>query len=173
MFEAERSSPIINMFIIKSSYDEQISIQNSLENVRKFFEDTKNFVETMIGIESIKAISEKLNRWTIRVDFPVIGAIKQEFLVEKTEDSPEFIEWSPAAGEKQNFLRYSADFLVNSANETTVRLFQMVELRREKASQLHFLAGMAGEALISKEMSNHIGKMLNNFLQTAKTKLEN
>lgn len=160
------------MFIIKSTYDEKISINNSLENVRKFFNDTKNFVETMVGVESIRALSDTLNRWTIRVDFPIIGAIKQEFLVEKTEDSPETIEWSPAKGESQNLLRYSADFLSEEVNKTTVRLLQMVELRREKASQLHFLAGMAGEAVISKEMSNHIGKMLNVFMQTAKTRLE-
>lgn len=161
------------MFIIKSSYDEKTSIKNSLENVRKFFADTEHFVELMLGVESIKTLSDVLNRWTIRVDFPIIGAIKQEFLVEKTEDSMEILEWSPAKGEKQNLLRFSANFQPDGENETTVRLLQMVELRREKASQLHFLAGMAGEAMISKEMSNHIGKMLDNFLQTAKIKLEN
>lgn len=160
------------MFTIKSNYDEQISIKNTLEKVRAFFTDTKHFVELMIGVESIIALSDTLNRWTIRVDFPIIGAIKQEFLVEKTEDSEEILEWSPAQNEKQNFLRYSADFQPVSENETLVRLMQMVELRREKASQLHFLAGMAGEAAISKEMGNHIGKMLDVFLQTAKTRLE-
>lgn len=160
------------MFIIKSSYDERISIKNSLDNVRRFFSETKHFVELMVGIESIKAVSDTLHRWTIRVDFPVIGAIKQEFLVEKTEDSEEIVEWSPAKGEKQNFLRYSADFQPDGENKTMVRLFQMVELRREKASQLHFLAGVAGEAIISKEMSNHISRMLNSFLKTAKIRLE-
>lgn len=160
------------MFTIKSSYDKKISIKNTLENVRRFFSDSKGFVELMIGVESIKALSDTSNRWTIRVDFPIIGAIKQEFLVEKTEDSTEILEWSPAPGETQNMLRFSADFQPTGENETLVRLLQMIELRREKASQLHFLAGLAGETAISKEMSSHIGKMLDNFLQTAKTKLE-
>ena len=126
----------------------------------------------MIGVESIIALSDTLHRWTIRVDFPIIGTIKQEFLVERTEDSEETIEWTPAQNEAQNLLKYSADFQPISENETMVRLMQMVELRREKASQLHFLAGMAGEAAISKEMGSHIGKMLDIFLQTAKTRLE-
>lgn len=160
------------MFTIKSNYDEKISIKNTLENVRAFFAESRHFVELMIGVESIIALSDTLNRWTIRVDFPIIGAIKQEFLVEKTEDSEELLEWTPAQSEKQNFLRYSADFQPFSENETIVRLRQMVELRREKASQLHFLAGMAGESAISKEMGSHIGKMLDNFMQTAKTRLE-
>lgn len=160
------------MFIVKSRFEEQIEIGNTLENVRDFFSDPKNFVTLMSGVESIKAMSDTLNRWIIRVDFPVIGTIKQEFLVEKTADSDEFIEWMPAKTEKQNFLRFSADYLVKNANKTVVRLLQMVELRRERATQLHLLAAVAGEAIINQEMTKHISKMLNNFLQQAKSKLE-
>ena len=160
------------MFVIKSRFEDQIEIESTLENVRDFFSDPKNFVTLMSSVESIKSLSDTLNRWIIRVDFPVLGTIKQEFLVEKTADTDEFIEWIPAKIEKQNFLRFSADYLVKGANKTVVRLLQMVELRREKATQLHFLALVANESIISQEMSKHIGKMLNNFLQQAKTKLE-
>jgi carbon monoxide dehydrogenase subunit G len=160
------------MFVIKSRYEDQIEIESTLENVRDFFSNPKNFVEMMNGVESIKALSDTLNRWIIRVEFPVIGAIKQEFLVEKTADTEEFIEWMPAKTERQNFLRFSADYLVTNANKTVVRLLQMVELRREKATQLHILAAVATEGIINQEMSKHIGKMLNNFLKQAKLKLE-
>src|SRR5215212_9840384 len=127
------------MFIIKSRFEDQIEIANTLENVRDFFSDPKNFVTFMNGVESIKALSDTLQRWIIRVDFPVIGTIKQEFIVEMTSDTEDFIEWSPAKTEKQNFLRFSADYFVKGANKTIVRLLQMVELRREKATQLHLL----------------------------------
>jgi uncharacterized membrane protein len=160
------------MFVIKSKFEDQIEIESTLENVRDFFSDPKNFVTLMSGVESIKAMSDTLNRWIIRVDFPVIGTIKQEFLVERTSDSEDFIEWSPAKTEKQNFLRFSADYLVKGANKTVVRLLQMVELRRDKAVQFHLLAMVTNENTISQEMSKHIGKMLNNFLQQAKNKLE-
>lgn len=160
------------MFVIKSKYEDQIEIENTLENVRDFFSDPKNFVTLMNGVESIKSLSDTLNRWIIRVDFPIIGTIKQEFLVERTSDSDDFIEWSPAKTEKQNFLRFSADYLVKGANKTVVRLLQMVELRRDRATQLHLLAAVATESIINQEMSKHIGKMLNNFLQQAKSKLE-
>lgn len=161
------------MFTIKSNYDKTISINNNSENVRNYFAETRHFVEQMDGVESITAVSNSQNRWVIRVDFPIIGSIKQEFNVDKTEDSTELLEWSPSPNEKQNFLRYSADFQSIGDNETNVRLVQMVELRRDKASQLHFLAGMAGESTISREMGNHIGAMLDKFMQTAKIKLEN
>lgn len=160
------------MFIIKSNYSRQIEIKAGAEKVRAFFSDMQNFVKMMEGVESIIALSDKKSRWTIRVDFPLIGKIKQEFIVEQTADDEDFIEWSPASGETENLLRYSADLIAETAEKTSIMLMLSAELRREKASQLHFLAGMAGADAISTEMSKHIGKMLDNFLEEAKTKLE-
>lgn len=160
------------MFIIKSNYSRQIEINADMEKTRAFFTDTQNFVKMMNGVESIIALSDTRNRWTIRVDFPIIGNIKQEFLVEKTSDDEDFIEWSPANGETNNLLRYSADLVAENENKSSVILMLNAELRREKASQIHFLAGMAGAETISQEMTKHIGKMLDNFLMEAKTKLE-
>lgn len=161
------------MFIIKSNYSRQIEINSGIEKVRAFFSDMQNFVKMMDGVESIIALSETKSRWTIRVNFPVIGNIKQEFIVEKTSDDPDFLEWSPAVGEENNLLRYSADLVSENEGKLSMMLMLNVELRREKAGQLHFLAGMAGADMISSEMSKHIGRMLDNFLETAKLKLEN
>lgn len=161
------------MFIIKSNYSRQIEIKSGVEKVRAFFSNTQNFVRMMDGVESIIALSDTKSRWTIRVDFPIIGKIKQEFIVEKTSDEEDFIEWSSANGETNNFLRYSADLIAEKVDKTSIMLMLSAELRREKASQLHFLAGMAGADAISSEMTKHIGKMLDNFLEEAKTNLEN
>lgn len=160
------------MFIIKSNYSRQIDIKSGMERVRAFFSDMQNFVRMMDGVESIIALSENASRWTIRVNFPIIGDIKQEFVVEKTADEAEFIEWSPKTDETKNFLRYSADLIEQNENASSIMVMLSAELRREKASQLHFLAGMAGAEMISSEMSKHIGKMMDNFLIEAKTKLE-
>ncbi|HQU84645.1 MAG TPA: hypothetical protein PKY59_16020 [Pyrinomonadaceae bacterium] len=161
------------MFIIKSNYSRKIEINSGIERVRAFFSNTLNFIKLMDGVESIIALSDTKSRWTIRVDFPIIGAFKQEFIVEQTSDDEDFIEWSPINGEAKNFLRYSADLVSESENKSSLMLMLSVELRREKASQLHFLAGMAGAETISTEMSKYISKMLDIFLEEAKTQLEN
>ena len=54
--------------------------------------------------------------------------------------------------EAENFLRYSADFFEKAKNTTLVHFSQMVELRRRSARDLHYLAGLAGETIISNEM---------------------
>ena len=40
-------------------------------------------------------------RWMVRAEVPVIGPVHSTFTVEKTEDSPDRLEWSPARTKSQ------------------------------------------------------------------------
>jgi hypothetical protein len=53
-----------------------------------------------------------------------------------------------------------------------VHFSQVVELRRSSARELHLLAGLAGESIISSEMSKRVAEMINVFVRKAKEKLE-
>ena len=90
-------------------------------------------------------------------------------MAENTEDR---IEWLPLRTEAENFLRYSADFLEKAKDVTLVHFSQAVELRRKKAGELHSLAWLAGESLISSEMTKSITEMIKVFIGRAKEKLE-
>ncbi|MCY7377084.1 MAG: hypothetical protein LH472_14080 [Pyrinomonadaceae bacterium] len=160
------------MFTIRAGYSDKIEIKTSLENVIKFFSDIRNFVEMMPSVESIHTDNSGFTQWRIRVDVPLIGVFKEKFAVQLAEQTPERIEWIPAAGEKQNFLRYSAEFMPQSENSTVVQFSQNAELRRNSARELHLLAGLAGEAIISGEMNKGIAQMVKSFVRKAKEKLE-
>ena len=108
----------------------------------------------------------------IQAAIPFVGQMLQKFAVELAEDSEERIEWSPIRIETENFLRYSADFLEKAKNVTIVHFSQMVELRRKSARDLHYLAGLAGESLISNEMTKRITEMIKIFIDRAKERLE-
>ena len=160
------------MFTIKANYSNSVEVKTSIDAVREFFADIKNFVELMPGVESIHIDAKGIAHWTIRAEIPVIGSMMQKFAVEKTEDEEESIEWSPAAGESKNLLRFAAGFLQKGKNITLVQFSQVVELRRNSARELHLLAGLAGESIISSEMSKRVAEMINVFVRKAKEKLE-
>ena len=159
------------MFQIRAGYDEQVEIKTTVERARVFFGDLRNFVELMPGVESIKAEAGGVVRWLIRAEVPVVGAIRQAFAVEQTEDAPARIEWSPAAHERGNFLRYAAQFEQRGAR-VVVRIAQRVELRRQHARELHMLAGLVGAARLSAEMQKGISAMMRTFLERARAHLE-
>ena len=160
------------MFTIRANYNDGFEIQAPVEKVRIFFSDVRNFVELMPNIESINLNEDKTARWTIRAQISVIGSMSQSFNVELAENTEERIEWIPKSGETQNFLRYSAEFQEQSANQTLVRFAQSVELRRNAAKEFHFLAGLAGEKRVSAGMQEEVTGMLNKFIERTKEKLE-
>jgi uncharacterized membrane protein len=160
------------VFRIKAEYSEQVELKTSIERARKFFGELANFTELMPGIESIRKEASGIIRWTVRADVPLLGAMRAAFAVEQTDDTPERIEWSPAAIEQQNYLRYSAVFEKRSATSVLVRIVQRVEMRRHHARELHLLAGLAGEGRISAEMQKRVTEMVKTFLQRARVRLE-
>jgi carbon monoxide dehydrogenase subunit G len=160
------------MFTVKAGFSDNVELNTSLERAREFFADIRNFVDLMPGITSIHTDAKGVAHWKIEADIPLVGTMMQKFAVELAEDSDERIEWFPVPVENQNFLRYSAEFLEKAKNKTLVHFSQMVELRRKSARDLHMLAGLVGESVISSEMSKKITEMIKVFIQRAKDRLE-
>jgi carbon monoxide dehydrogenase subunit G len=160
------------MFTIRAAYSDKVEIKTGLERANEFFTDIKNFVELMPGVESIHTDGKGLTHWRIRAEIPFIGEMRQSFTVELSEKNDERIEWSPAAGEKQNLLRYAVDFAAKEVNLTVVQFSQTVEMRRNSARELHLLAGLAGESIISGEMSKRVAEMIKTFVWRAGERLE-
>jgi hypothetical protein len=159
------------MFRIKASYSDQLELRTTLERAREFFGELRNFSDLMPGIEGIKKEAGGIMRWVVRAEVPVIGAVHASFTVEKTEDSPDRLEWSPARSEVKNYLRYAAAF-EERGHKVLIRIAQHVELRRKNAKDLHRLAILVGEGAISAEMQKRVREMIKTFLERARVKLE-
>jgi len=160
------------MFTVRAGYTDKVEVQTSVDKVREFFLDIKNFVDLMPGIASIHTDAKGVAHWKIQADIPLVGQIVQRFEVILAEATDERVEWFPLREESQNFLRYSADFLSKARDVTVIQFSQMVELRRKSARELHMLAGLAGESLISSELSKKVQEMIRVFVQRAKDRLE-
>lgn len=159
------------MFTVKAAFSDDIEIRADAEKVRDFFLDVSNFAEMMPGVERAHRDANGIAQWRVEAEIPLVGKIVQDFSLELIEDTPQRVEWSPKPDESENLLRYSADFLETNG-ATKVHFSQQVELRRKKASELHSLAWLAGESLISREMTASITAMIRTFIERAKERLE-
>ena len=159
------------MFRIKASYAESIELRTTLERAREFFGELRNFADLMPGIEGIKKEAGGIMRWMVRAEVPIIGAVQASFTLEKTEDSPERLEWSPARSEMKNYLRYAAAF-EERGQKVLIKIVQHVELRRKHAKDLHRFAVLVGEGRINAEMQKRVREMIKTFLERARVKLE-
>lgn len=159
------------MFRIRAEHSEQIEVKTNIERAREFFDNLRNIVDLMPGIEGITTEAGGVRRWMVRADLPMLGVMRAAFAVEQTDNSPHRIEWSPAATEKKNYLRLVATFQERGA-QTLVRVIQHVEMRRTHARELHMLAGLVGESRISSEMQKRVADMMKTFLSRARARLE-
>ncbi|MGH9880151.1 MAG: hypothetical protein ACRD6N_01850 [Pyrinomonadaceae bacterium] len=159
------------MFRIKASYTEQLELKTTIERAREFFGEFRNFVDLMPGIEGIRKEAGGIMRWIVRAEVPIIGPVHATFTVEKTDDRPDRLEWSPARSEMKNYLRYAAAF-EERGHKVLIRIAQHVELRRPHAKDLHRFAALVGESTISAEMQKRVKEMIKVFLQRAQVKLE-
>ena len=160
------------MFTVKAGFSDDIEVRTSIDKVREFFGDITNFAELMPGVDQVYIDAKGVAHWKVQAQIPFVGQMLQKFALELAENSADRIEWSPLRTEAENFLRYSADFLEKAKDVTVVRFSQFVELRRKKASELHSLAWLAGESLISSEMTKSITEMIRVFIEKAKERLE-
>lgn len=159
------------MFTIKAGVSDKFEVNAGIEKVREFFGENRNIVEMMDGVESIHTDNKGITHWKIFAEVPLIFSLKVSFPVELAEKTDERIEWIPARGETQNFLKYSAELFEMDDDLTIVQLLQSVELRRKSARELHPLAGLAGENIISAEMKRRITEMVGKFIRKAQEKL--
>ena len=159
------------MFRIKASYADQMELHTTLEQAREFFGELRNFADLMPNIEGIRKEAGGIMRWIVRAEVPVIGWVHANFTVEKTEDSPARLEWSPARTEVKNYLRYAAAF-EERGEKVLIRIAQHVELRRKHARDLHRFAMLLGESAISAEMQKRVREMIKTFLARAQERLE-
>src|ERR1044071_7702453 len=158
------------MFRIKSSFKDKIEIKAPLASVRQFFATLTNFTDMLAGVESIRREAGGIVRWTIATETPV-GHVRFSFPVRETSPHATTIEWSPAPNERENLLRYSLK--LKEANQTTVvDVTHQVELRRQRAWELHPGVGLMTEARLSNALQRRINEAIEDFLQRVKEKLE-
>src|SRR5437667_10718229 len=158
------------MFRVKSSFNTKLEIKAPLNRVRDFFADLDNFPELLGGVESIRRESGGVARWTIATDTPV-GRVRLSLPVRETSPHADVIEWSPALNENQNLLRYQIKFEEQNG-ATLLRVSQQVELRRNRAWDLHPGVGLMGEARLSAALERRINEAIEAFLARVKEKLE-
>lgn len=158
------------MFRVKSSFKTDFEIKAPMSAVHAFFSDFRNFSDMLGGVESIRREPGGVARWTIATDTPV-GRVRMSLPVQETSPHENLIEWSPAANEKENLMRYSLK-LEERKGVTLVRVSQQVELRRKRAWDLHPGVGLMGEARLSSALQRRINEAIKDFLARVKEKLE-
>lgn len=160
------------MFRVRAEFREDLEIAATIDRVRAFFADAQNFARLMPGVESIHEEANGMARWVVTAEIALIGRMRGEFDLRLTDDSRTRLEWVPPEGERENLLRYAISLEESATLKTLVRFALRVEMRRERAKDLHLMAGLVGERRVSEGVQEDVDLMVRTFLKRARMELE-
>lgn len=159
------------MFRLKADCSEETEIRCDIERVYDFFSAARNWVTLLPSLESLTPERDGNWRWTVRADVPMLGPMRVPFRVQRAEMPVTRIEYTPALGETQNYLRCVAALSTVEGWGTRIKISQALELRRTDARALHPLAALAGEARISAEIQRQMTLKLREFFRAVRLQL--
>jgi uncharacterized membrane protein len=160
------------MFRVRAEFREDLEIAAGLARVRAFFADVQNFARWMPGVEKISEPTDDTAQWVVSANVALVGRMHGEFALTRKDDRRTRIEWLPPQSERENFLRYAISFEARGSSKTFVRFALRVEMRRERAKDLHLMAGLIGERRVSEGIQEDVDLMLKTFLKRARVELE-
>jgi hypothetical protein len=129
---------------------------SNLEIYPKFFPD----------IVSVKKLNETDSQWLYRVEAPLASPYELTFVLENKSSSLDTLLFE--SKEKANdYLYCNALLTAEDERKTRVDFVFKISMTREKASDVHFLAGILGEKFLSARMKEKLEGDLETFISKA------
>lgn len=129
---------------------------NNLDIYPKFFPN----------IVSVKKLSETDSEWLYRVEAPLASPYELTFLLEDKSSSADTLLFE-SKDKAKDYLFCNAVLTSAGEKKTKVDFVFKISMTREKASDVHFLAGILGEKFLSERMKEKLEGDLETFISKA------
>jgi hypothetical protein len=129
---------------------------NNLDIYPKFFPN----------IISVKQLSENESEWIYRVEAPLASPYNVIFVLQNKSTSPDTLLFESKES-SNDYLFCNAVLTKINDSKTKVNFLFKISMTREKASDIHILAGILGEKFLSEKMKERLEGDLEEFISKA------
>ncbi len=154
------------MFTIQASLRRVYEVPVSVARLCDFFSHPDSFARNMPIIEYVVPVEDyDVSRWHFKVKVPIISPIEWDFLIRRRV-SAETGEIFYAADENAaDFFKCDVHVRANASGTTDADVSLEMRVSRERASDIHPLAGVVGDHWISRIVQERMDKMATTFVQ--------
>jgi uncharacterized membrane protein len=153
-------------FTISAEVEKSSVIDLPRDFVRTYINNLSIYPEFFPDIVSVKKLNDKQSEWHYTVDAPLAPAINLTFLLESKQSTSSLMVLE-SVNPEPDYLYCKAVFDSLSSSSTKVTLSFKIRMTREKASDIHFLAGILGENFISARMKDKLDGDMETFIEKA------
>ncbi len=153
-------------FTISAEVEKSAVVNLPKEFVRNYIKDLDIYPRFFPDIVSVKTMNDSESEWVYAVDSPLASTFYLTFvLVEKQSTSD--IMLLESKNPEPDYLFCKAEFDSLGESSTNVTLNFKIKMTREKASDIHFMAGLLGENFISAQMKEKLDDDMETFIEKA------
>jgi len=154
-FSFSISADVEKSSVINLSKNIVIDYIKNLDIYPKYFPD----------IVSVTKINDKDSQWLYRIKAPLASPYNLTFILEDKSPEKDTLIFESKDSVK-DYLFCKAVFDSLSANRTNVTLRFHIKMTRDKASEVHFMAGILGEQFLSNRMKEKLDGDMDTFIQS-------
>jgi hypothetical protein len=154
------------MFTIQASLRRVYEVPVSVARLCDFFSHPDSFARNMPIIEYVVPVEDyDVSRWHFKVKVPIISPIEWDFLIRRRVSAETGEIFYSADEDAADFFRCEVYVRENPNGMTDADVSLQMRVVRERASEIHPLAGMVGDQWISRIVHERMDKMATTFVQ--------
>jgi len=153
-------------FTLSADVTRNTTIKLDMEYISAFIKNLEIYPKFFPNIVSVKQLDEKQSEWIYKVVAPLASPYNVLFVLEDKSPSADTLLFE-SIDKVKDYLYCRAVLTAVEEKKTRVDFLFKISMTREKASEIHILAGILGEKFLSDKMKDRLEGDLEEFISKA------
>jgi hypothetical protein len=159
------------LFTVDASASTNYSVSVPREALRTYVDDIGLFARNMPGVVAVKPLGDGKYLYQTEKDIPFAPSLKTDFLIIKESEGDSLTTYRSIRDDDPNYMLCQVLIRPGDQENTVIEIRLRVRLSRENASEVHWMAPILGESFISRQMTNDMEQMLQEFVERSNEEL--
>jgi uncharacterized membrane protein len=153
-------------FTLAAEVERNTSINLDKDFIYTYVKDLSIYPKFFPNIVSVTKINDVESEWLYRVEAPLAAPYNLSFLLEDKSPSSDTLLFE-SKDKLIDYLYCSAVLTQTAEKKTKISFVFKISMTREKAGDIHVLAGILGEKFLSEQMKSKLEGDLETFISKA------
>lgn len=153
-------------FTISADVTRSATVNLPLEFISSYIKNLDIYPKFFPHIVSVVRSGDAQSEWVYRVEAPLSSPYNVKFVLEDKSPSIDTLIFE-SVDKVRDYLYCSAILSKTNDSRTNVNFLFKISMTREKASDVHILAGILGEKYLSEKMKERLESDLGDFVSDA------
>ena len=158
-------------FVVEAAAEASYRVEVSREALRGYVDDIGLFARNMPGVIEAKPLGDDTYLYRTERDIPLSGPMQTDFVIRKRVEADSITTYESVNLDDENYMLCRVVISPLGPSSTSIRIELRLKLKRERASEVHWLAPVFGSEFISEQMRKDLETMLEEFIERSNQEL--